>query len=124
MSAVVIAFPSRACSTRGPLFDSAVDGRTIVARSPTPFCDAARVLLGEGTDPATVLTMRHAGQDHAALRSTVGIAAGLTVKDDSVGKPVFRRWSPSPFNGGSAVPGSPLTRETDPAATGHTLEVA
>jgi hypothetical protein len=32
------------------LFDGAIDGRSIVKRSTTPFCDAARVLLAEGVD--------------------------------------------------------------------------
>ncbi len=38
----------KAYSTRGQLFDGAVDGRCIVKRSTTPFCDAARALLAEG----------------------------------------------------------------------------
>jgi hypothetical protein len=66
----------------------------IVERSTTPFCDAARVLLAEGADPATRFIMRHAGSVADALRSTVGAAAGLTVADDNGGKPIFRKWSP------------------------------
>jgi hypothetical protein len=38
----------KAYSTRGQLFDGAVDGRCIVKRSTAPLCDAARVLLAEG----------------------------------------------------------------------------
>jgi hypothetical protein len=53
--------------------------------------DAARVLLAEGVDPATPIAMRHAGANHDALRSTVGAAAGLTVKDGSTGRPGFRK---------------------------------
>jgi hypothetical protein len=46
-------------STRGQLFDAKIDGRFVVRRSTTPFCDAARALLAEGVDPATKLVMRH-----------------------------------------------------------------
>jgi hypothetical protein len=45
-------------SRSGPRFDVT---RQLVTGSPTPLFDAARVLLAEGTDPATPLMMRHAG---------------------------------------------------------------
>jgi hypothetical protein len=61
----------------------------VVERSTTLFCDAARVLLAEGVDPVTKLVMRHEGSSHDALRSTVGVAAKLTVTDGTTGKPVF-----------------------------------
>jgi hypothetical protein len=32
----------KAYSTRGQLFDGAIEGRSFVKRSTTPFCDAAR----------------------------------------------------------------------------------
>lgn len=49
--------------------------------------DAARALLAEGMDPATRLVMRHAGSPHDALASTIGTAAGLTVREgDSASK--------------------------------------
>jgi hypothetical protein len=64
----------------------AIDGRRIVKRSTPPFCDAARVLLGEGINPDTAFVMRHDGSPYDALRSTVGVAAKLTVKDNH-GKP-------------------------------------
>jgi hypothetical protein len=41
----------KAYSTWGQLFDGKVDGRFVVERSTTPFCDAARVLLAEGVRP-------------------------------------------------------------------------
>ena len=59
-----------ATTTRGQLFDGKVDGRWVVKRSTTPFCDAARVLLAEGVRPETVLVMRHEGSPHDTLRST------------------------------------------------------
>jgi hypothetical protein len=84
----------KAYSTRGQLFDGKVDGRVVVKRSTTPFCDAARVLLAEGVRPEAKLVMRHANSPYDALRSTVGAAAGLTVADDTGGKPIFTKWSP------------------------------
>ena len=52
---VLVVFPSpgKIYNIRGQLFDGKVEGRRIVRRSTTPFCDAARILLAEGIDPAT-----------------------------------------------------------------------
>jgi hypothetical protein len=60
----------KAYSTRGQLFDGRIDGHSVVKRTATPFCTAARVLLAEGIDPATRLVMRHEGSANDALRST------------------------------------------------------
>jgi hypothetical protein len=106
----------KAYSTRGQLFDGAVDVRSIVKRSTTPFCDAARVLLAEGVKPDTVLVMRHAGSAADALRSTVRVAAGLTVTDDNGGKSVFRTWKP--YDREETIPVASPVRETDPALAG------
>jgi hypothetical protein len=100
----------KAYSTRGQLFDGKVDGRSVVKRSVTPFCDAARVLHAEGVRPEAKIVMRHAGSGADALRSTVGAAAGLTVADDTGGKPVFRTWKP--YDAGSAVAVASPMRET------------
>jgi hypothetical protein len=94
----------RAHTTRGMLFDAALGERILVRRSTQPFLDAARVLAGEGVDSATPLVMHHAGQDYDALRSTVGAAAKLRVRDSGGSKPVFENWSPSPFAGGLRPP--------------------
>jgi hypothetical protein len=101
----------KAYSTRGQLFDGAIDGRSIVTRSTTPFCDAARVLLAEGIKPNTTLVMRHAGSAADALRSTVGVASKLTVWDDGLGKPIFGRWKQR-----EALDGTSPMRTNDPAA--------
>jgi hypothetical protein len=79
------------------------------------FCTAARALLAEGVDPATRLIMRHEGSDHDAPRSTVGEAAGLTVVDDTGGKPIFRKWKPCD-RGEETIPVASPMRKTDPAA--------
>jgi hypothetical protein len=102
----------KAYSTRGQLFDGKVDGRSIVKRSITPFCAAARVLL-EGADPATRLVMRHEGSPHGALRSTVGAAAKLTVAAGSTGKPIFVPWVDLRQTWSSAARSGPPMRETD-----------
>jgi hypothetical protein len=97
--------------TRGRLFDAELDGRVLVRRSAAPFCDAARLLLAEGVDPATKLVMRHSGSEIDALRSTIGAAAKLTVSDDNSGKPRFRSYRP--WSGPVAVPGSPPMRQIE-----------
>jgi hypothetical protein len=110
---VLTVTPVHASTTRGQLFDAAVDGRAIVARSTQPLLDAARALLAEGIDPRTWIVMRHAGTVLDALRSTVGVAAGLTVKDDGGGKPVFGKWHP--YDAPSRVPDSAPMRQTEAA---------
>jgi hypothetical protein len=83
-------------------FRASFDGRVLVEASSTPFLDAARVLAGEGVDPATRIVMRHEGQSYDALISTVGAAAKLTVKESTRdGKPRFGNWHPY---GGPGVP--------------------
>ena len=86
----------------------------MVERSTTPLCDAARVLLAEGIKPDTVLVMRRPGSPADALRSTVGVAAGLTVADDNGGKPTFRKWSP--YDREETIPvTSPVPQNVSPA---------
>jgi len=92
-------------------------GRSVVKRSTTPFYDAARALLAEGARPDIRLVMRHEGSPHDALRSTVGVAAGLTVADATAdGKPRFAKWQPNRFRGEGDVCSDPPMPETDPAA--------
>jgi hypothetical protein len=105
----------KAYSERGQLFDAAVDGRCIVKRSPTPFCEAARALLREGVRPDTKLVMRHEGKHNDALISTVGVAAKTTVVTPRMGKPAFAQWQPHPGFEQSSAGASPM-RQTDEAA--------
>jgi hypothetical protein len=71
--------------------------RCVIASAREPFFAAARVLLAEGVDPGTPLTMRHAGSNTVALRSTVGAAAKLTVREDDRCGPKLRLWTPREF---------------------------
>jgi hypothetical protein len=70
-----------------------------------------------GPESATVLVMRHANFPDDALRSTVGVAAGLVVEDDSGGKPVFRKWRPDRFDGRSSVALPSPVPQNEPPAT-------
>jgi hypothetical protein len=92
--------------------------RQIVAASRTPFCDGARALLSEGLAvPSDALIMRHAGSAHDALKASVGVAAKLTVEDESRdGKPRFRPWRPHPKASPSMAGAAPM-RETAPAGS-------
>ncbi len=67
----------------------------VLARSRTPFFDGARTLLAEGFDPATRLTMMHAGSTIESLSATIGTAARLTVEESAHG-PVLRRFRMAP----------------------------
>jgi hypothetical protein len=96
-------------------FGATLDGRVLVASSRTPFCDAARVLLAEGVDPATRIVMRHAGSATGALSATVSGAAQLTVEDGD-DSPRFRKWRPL-LKGPPRWEGAPRIAPNDAAAT-------
>src|SRR4029453_5539408 len=87
------------------------DGRELVTSSRHPVLDAARVLLGEGCDPATILISRHAGTSTVSLRAPIGDAAKLTVAEGALDPPRFRLWKPFISREGSA-----RTRQTEEAA--------
>jgi hypothetical protein len=72
-------------------FEARVDDR-LLCTSRQPFLDAVRILLAEGVEPATPITMRHERTGTDSLISTVGKAAKLTVKEEP--SPRFRRWEP------------------------------
>jgi hypothetical protein len=66
-----------------------IGGRVLVRSSREPFCAAARALLAEGADGASILVMRHVSSEVDALRGPIGVAAGLTVREDN-GPPELR----------------------------------
>jgi hypothetical protein len=74
-------------------FAASIGDRIIVQSSRQPFLDAARVLVGEGHEPGTMVTMRHAGGTADAMRAKLGMAAGLTVAETATR---FARWKPHP----------------------------
>jgi hypothetical protein len=102
----------------------------LVGSSRQPFLDAARVLLGHGCDPSTILEMKHAGRDTVALRALLEKAAKLTVEEGPNGprfvafrtgpKACVAAPSIAPPVGAATSPpdsisltGAPATRETD-----------
>jgi hypothetical protein len=95
-------------------YDAVVDGELVVKSSLTPFCDAARVLVERGVDTNSWIVMRHQGSDVDALRSKVGIAAKLTVREDR-DAPRFVKYAP--WKAPEPREGSPPMRQTGRAAT-------
>jgi hypothetical protein len=75
------------------MFDARIDRRnSALVTSRQPFVDCARALAELGCHPNATLIMRHAGAAHDALRAKLATAAGLTVADNRLGVPTFRRW--------------------------------
>jgi hypothetical protein len=96
--------------------DATVDGQVLVERSLTPFCDAARRLLDLGHDGSATLVMKHAGSDTVALKGRLSIAAGLSVADDGLGKPIFTKWAPRQYEAPPAsFPAPPIGFSEEPA---------
>ena len=90
---LIILEESHQCGlNRCGLFSGALTtGEIIVRRSRTPFLDAARSLLNRGYEPTTILHMINNGIP--SLRSPIGQAAKLRVKEDRKGA-CFAPWEP------------------------------
>jgi hypothetical protein len=79
------------------LFTAALpDGRQLVGASRTPFCDAARVLVAEGCDPAETVQMCREVGGTIALSGKLGEVAKLTVVERDRDIPRFTRFQPHP----------------------------
>ena len=65
-----------------------IDGleTVVVVSSREPLLAGARALLKSGAAPDSVITTRHRGANSWALRSTVGQAARLTVRERASGR--------------------------------------
>jgi len=66
-------------------YSASLGSEVIVASTREPLLAGARALLAQGADPASVITTRHKGALGWALRSTVGAAARLTVRERATG---------------------------------------
>jgi hypothetical protein len=88
------------CSQRGPLFAARFEGETVVVESTQPLLDACRVLKARGLSGP--VEMWSEGGTWARLRSTVEVAARLTVREGE-GRPRFAKWKPHP---GAGMPGN------------------
>jgi hypothetical protein len=71
-----------------------LDESESIAVSETPFLDTARALIARGDDPQSVIVMRRASSDVEGLRSTIGAAAKLTVREDSNRRPMLVAYEP------------------------------
>jgi hypothetical protein len=89
-------------------------GQVLLCRSPQPLLDGARALLAMGCDPSARLVMRRDGSDLDALRTRVGVAAGLTVDETNIR---FARWKPRLSQIGQTSI-APLRRSASPLAAG------
>jgi len=61
----------------------------IAAKTYTPVLSYCRKLIDDGYDPATKLEV-YRGEQLALTAKHIGLAAKLTVKDNSSGRPTFR----------------------------------
>jgi hypothetical protein len=92
-SIAIVIITVAAIPARPGTFTAHLDGRPIVT-SRQPFLDAARELLKLGHLADAIIIMRHAGSEIDALRSTIGKAARLTVKEAAAGRgPRFAPWN-------------------------------
>jgi hypothetical protein len=62
-------------------YEAILDGRMLCSSS-TPFFSTARILQREGTAHDTEITMKHQGASTISMKSTVGKAAALTVREN------------------------------------------
>jgi hypothetical protein len=67
-------------------------GSRALCTSREPFLAGARALLQAGYAASAAIVMRSPGCDVDRLRSTIGAAARLTVSEDTVKSPRFRRF--------------------------------
>jgi hypothetical protein len=85
----------------------------IEATGPSPVLALCRVLVEAGHDPAAPL-LAYRGNTLALKVRSIGVGAKLTVKDDHIGKPVFRRWRHSAEGGAAAPPIAPTAPAKHP----------
>jgi hypothetical protein len=83
----------------GGYYAACLDDRVITKQTRTPLLTSARVLLSEGCDPATPIQMKHKGSDIVALKSTIGRAATLSVRETATAGPLFVRHAPPSLKG-------------------------
>src|SRR5262245_26239410 len=107
---IIIAVPLRA---RPGYFEARLADQVVLcAATRVPFLDGARRLLEFGHDARAAVVMRGPDSLVDRLRSTIGVAARLTVAEGDLDPPRFRRWK-----GPQSREGSPRTAEFSSAAT-------
>lgn len=94
---------------RRGLFAAHMDERTL-AVSRTPLFSAARVLIDEGHSPDDEICMQHIDSATVSIKTTVGVAARLSVEETG-GAPLLRAWRARPPLEGSLGIASNLLTE-------------
>jgi hypothetical protein len=77
-------------------FQGYVNGEPIGRPTGQPFYHGARMLVAQGIDPDTELTMRHEKSEIVSMRSTVGRAAKLAVSENENHGPRIVKYKPRP----------------------------
>jgi hypothetical protein len=80
--------------TSGGYYAVCLNDRILTKQTLAPRLTAARILLKEGVDPSTLIQMKRKGDQTIAMRASIGIAAGLTVRETKTEGPMFVRYTP------------------------------
>ena len=75
----------------------------ITVKAASPVLALCRKLIDAGHDPATPLEA-YRGDTLALQVKSIGRGAKLTVEDNSIGRPTFRRWRDRQASGGAGPP--------------------
>jgi hypothetical protein len=86
----------------------------VTVQSASPVLGLCRKLIEAGHDPATPLHA-YRGSMLALKVLSIGEGAKLSVEDNHLGRPTFRRWRDRPGSDGASAP----VRETEPPAGSH-----
>ncbi len=104
-------------ANRAPAYEAHLDGEYL-CQSAQPLFDAARVVMGQGYPPDTLLTTRHEGSPFDSfIPAPIGKLAKWTVKERVRGGLSVERWSPFDERPRAVPRGWVKTREPDLACT-------
>jgi hypothetical protein len=78
----------------GGYYAACLGNRVLTKQTRTPLFTSARILLGEGVDPSTIIQTKRMGSETIALRATIGTAARLSVRETATEGPMFVRYAP------------------------------
>jgi hypothetical protein len=84
-----------ALSTALGHFSAVLDGATIVPKSRQPLLDGARAIHSTANSTRALVMQYSSSPGKDCLRTTVGTAAGLRVRDNKSGMPVFVTYASS-----------------------------
>lgn len=84
------------------------DGSLLISSTITPFFSSARELKARGIPDDTELSMSHAGSTAISMRSTIGVASGLTVAENAKQSLILRKYRP--FDAEEVIPSVTVSR--------------